>query len=96
MEENTMALALLFSVLVGEIVCAILLSCLLFRNDTLNRAIGCINEFALASLAYQSSKEIGPGVGPAILRQVREPMKEEKEVIELPKTGVTIRTGRMV
>ena len=93
MNDTNQAILLLYAVLVGEIVCTILLSCLLWRNDTLNKSIECTKDLSLAAIAMAASKEMGPGVGPAILRNLHRTEEPTVTVVEKPETGVSFRQG---
>ena len=63
------------------------------QNRELSRLAGAIVHNQLADMALEASKETKTMVGPAVLQQLKEPIKMPLEVVpkEKKETGVTLK-----
>ena len=63
------------------------------QNRQITRITGAIVKNQLANLALEASKETKTMVGPAVLQQLKDPIKMPLEVVpkEKKKTGVTLK-----
>jgi hypothetical protein len=103
MINNELVVALLACILAVDIVCTVLLLVFIqtkkIQDRFLQSTLNTINELVLASIAYQTTREVSVGAGSAMLQKMAELRRSsspvvEPQAVEKTQTGVTVKVGQ--